>query len=75
MRTRTEESSQHDKLPAMTTIVGTEKIIAALAALALSLRCAAAESSAYPTRPVRIIVNLTPGGGVDAELPSLRSAT
>jgi len=40
---------------------------AATAALLLSLPCAAAQPAAqgYPQRPVRIIVNVSPGGGVD----------
>jgi tripartite-type tricarboxylate transporter receptor subunit TctC len=40
--------------------------VAALAA-AIALPCAAAQSNApaYPNRPVRIIVNVSPGGGVD----------
>src|SRR5690242_8872715 len=50
---------------AMATFMHFGTITAALAAFALALPCGAAESSAYPTHPVRIVVNLTPGGGVD----------
>ena len=49
----------------MATFMHLGNITAALAAFALVLPCGAAESSAYPTHPVRIVVNLTPGGGVD----------
>jgi tripartite-type tricarboxylate transporter receptor subunit TctC len=38
----------------------------AVLALATSIHCSAGQSSAsYPQRPVRIIVNVSPGGGVD----------
>ncbi len=42
-------------------------VCAAAAVLSIGLLCAAAPSNAqsYPQRPVRIIVNVTPGGGVD----------
>jgi tripartite-type tricarboxylate transporter receptor subunit TctC len=39
------------------------RVIAAAALLSVSLACGAAQP--YPQRPVRIIVNVTPGGGVD----------
>jgi len=43
------------------------KLFSYIAALALSLPCAAAQPAKqdYPQRPVRIIVNVSPGGGVD----------
>lgn len=43
--------------------------IAAVAALSIWLPCSAAQpgaDKAYPQRPVRIIVNVSPGGGVDS---------
>ncbi len=39
------------------------RVIAAAALLAASFACGAAQP--YPQRPVRVIVNVTPGGGVD----------
>ncbi len=36
-----------------------------LFALALCVQCAAASAQAYPNRPVRLVVGITPGGGVD----------
>src|SRR5579885_914581 len=36
-----------------------------LVAMLLAPLCAFAQASTYPQRPVRIIVNITPGGGVD----------
>lgn len=42
------------------------RVLAPIIALALPFACNAADSaSSYPSRPVRIIVNVAPGGGVD----------
>ena len=43
------------------------EITAALAVLAIAVPCSAAQpaAQAYPQRPVRIVVNVSPGGGVD----------
>jgi len=44
----------------------TRRFLPAAVAIALALPCAAAQRDTYPQRPVRIIVNVAPGGGVDA---------
>ncbi len=36
-----------------------------LIGLALALACAGAQAQGYPTRPVRVLVGFTPGGGTD----------
>ena len=43
-----------------------KSICAAAAAAMYTLVCAPAHAQAYPQRPVRIVVNVTAGGGVDA---------
>ncbi len=53
--------------------------VASVAALAISLECSAAATNAqaYPQRPVRIIVNVSAGGGVDtlARIAALHYST
>ncbi len=46
--------------------VDVKKLVVALAALAAAMATAAVQAQAYPSKPVRIIIPYTPGGGTEA---------